>query len=136
MFLPRHPAVARAGRPAERSEPEPVLIPPRDRRTVAARPRWTAGRGFDARRLREEWRPAEAVGPGGAAVAVCRRLLRGLGLLVAFGGVLELLEADDAHARAEAAVAAVLLDVAATGAAAAAVVAAAAAAAAPPPPPP
>src|SRR3954470_14199324 len=92
---------------------------------------------------------------GSGGVAACEVLgLRGAaafggflgGLFIGLDGVFHLLEADDAHAGAEAAVAAVLLDVAAPGSSAAAlpVVAAAAAptaaavatAAARPPPPP
>src|SRR5215210_9262046 len=59
---------------------------------------------------------------GGALVAA----LGVLGLLVVADGVLEGFEADDPDARAEGAVAAMLLDVATAGTAAAAIVAAAA----------
>ena len=102
----------RSGRRAER----------RDRRRRVLHDHSVVNSTLDARSSSACWR-----GPRSRRAAVAG-VLALLGLLVAADRVLERLEADDPDARAERAVAAVLLDVAAPGAAAAAVVAAASAA--------
>src|SRR4051812_22132681 len=94
---------------------------------LSQRPTQTRRRGAPLRRVP----PGQVLAVRRAAAAAGLRLVGGLGLLVRLGGVLELLEADDADAGAEAAVAAVLLDVTSPRRAAARAVAVVAAPAAP-----